>query len=334
MIGKWENNCQGSAEVETTSTREAGHREQRSACGLFECRTCGYFLSEECAGCTRENLLLRRGGEQGCAVYECVRGRKADSCWDCGGDGCPLEWVSETVKALRVKKGDEGTWLARVGECLLRRRRRTEGGATQRLPMRAVARLGWYLAALEELAAEGVETISSYELAARLGLKSSLVRKDLSYVGHLGTRSRGYEVRLVQQGINELLRRREPVRIIWLGARRLLAEPEIEAQLARYGYEIEAVFDVAPGLIGERVGSRVVRDLAELEKAGVLEARAAVLALPEEQAAEAARELGKCGIESLLNLTAVPLAPRGNLVVQQGDMITQLSLLLSRCGGG
>ena len=51
-----------------------------------------------------------------------------------------------------------------------------------------MARLPLYLRALDEMANERADTISSDALAARAGVNAAQVRKDLSYLGSYGTR--------------------------------------------------------------------------------------------------------------------------------------------------
>ena len=60
------------------------------------------------------------------------------------------------------------------------------------IPPASVARLTIYLRALNSLLAEGVERVSSEELAEAAGVKSAMLRKDLSYLGSYGTRGVGY----------------------------------------------------------------------------------------------------------------------------------------------
>src|ERR1044072_6992401 len=55
-------------------------------------------------------------------------------------------------------------------------------------------RLSVYLRCLNELAAAGIKTVSSQELAEQFNLNSAQIRKDLGYFGELGVRGVGYYV--------------------------------------------------------------------------------------------------------------------------------------------
>src|SRR4029453_2143843 len=72
---------------------------------------------------------------------------------------------------------------------LVRRDRAIRDG----IPEATVSRLPLYLQALTTLAEDGVDTVSSEELAAAAGVGSAKLRKDLSHLGSYGTRGVGYE---------------------------------------------------------------------------------------------------------------------------------------------
>ena len=66
--------------------------------------------------------------------------------------------------------------------------------STPLVPEATVARLPVYLRGLVDLANDGIETVSSEQLAAIAGVNAENVRKDLSILGSYGKRGVGYEV--------------------------------------------------------------------------------------------------------------------------------------------
>jgi len=64
-----------------------------------------------------------------------------------------------------------------------------------------VARLAVYLRVLTGLVDASTVTVSSEELAAIAGVNSAKLRKDLSYLGSIGTRGVGYDVTLLREKI-------------------------------------------------------------------------------------------------------------------------------------
>ncbi|HYE31468.1 MAG TPA: winged-helix domain-containing protein, partial [Methylomirabilota bacterium] len=61
------------------------------------------------------------------------------------------------------------------------------------IPRKAVYRLSIYLRCLQRLKANGIQTVSSEALATAARVKSTQLRKDLTYFGQFGTRGLGYE---------------------------------------------------------------------------------------------------------------------------------------------
>ena len=55
-------------------------------------------------------------------------------------------------------------------------------------------RLSVYLRCVNELAAAGIRTVSSQELAEQFNLNSAQIRKDLGYFGEFGVRGTGYYI--------------------------------------------------------------------------------------------------------------------------------------------
>ena len=68
-----------------------------------------------------------------------------------------------------------------------------------------IYRLSVYKRCLEELERENIKTISSKDFAARFGLNSAQVRKDLAYFGEFGIRGMGYPIKTLKEQILSIL---------------------------------------------------------------------------------------------------------------------------------
>ena len=66
-------------------------------------------------------------------------------------------------------------------------------------------RMSVYLRCLNELATEGVKTVSSDKLAKRFHLNSAQIRKDLAYFGEFGVRGVGYYVNELRDHLTKIL---------------------------------------------------------------------------------------------------------------------------------
>ncbi|MST01284.1 MAG: redox-sensing transcriptional repressor Rex, partial [Pedosphaera sp.] len=87
------------------------------------------------------------------------------------------------------------------------------------IPRKAIYRLSIYLRCLQRLKANGIRTVSSEALAAAVGVKSTQLRKDLTYFGQFGTRGLGYDVEQLVTLVSDVLgtTRLQPVILVGVG---------------------------------------------------------------------------------------------------------------------
>src|SRR5687767_5989952 len=91
--------------------------------------------------------------------------------------------------------------------------------ARQEIPRKAVYRLSLYLRCLQRLKDNQIRTVSSEALSKAAGVKSTQLRKDLTYFGQFGTRGLGYDVEQLSTMISDLLGTNslQPVILIGVG---------------------------------------------------------------------------------------------------------------------
>ena len=91
--------------------------------------------------------------------------------------------------------------------------------ARTEIPRKAVYRLSVYLRCLHRLLNNSIHTVSSEVLAKAAGVKSTQLRKDLTYFGQFGTRGLGYDVEQLIEMITKWLgtKRLQPVVIVGVG---------------------------------------------------------------------------------------------------------------------
>ena len=127
-----------------------------------------------------------------------------------------------------------------------------------------MARLPVYQRILEELLRSGTTTVSSELLASAARLNAAKVRKDLSLLGSFGTRGAGYDTAfLIEQIDRELgLDRAWPLVIAGIGnLGRALARSQ---GFAARNFNVTALLDTDPAIIGEQVDGVVVRHVDDL----------------------------------------------------------------------
>jgi redox-sensing transcriptional repressor len=200
--------------------------------------------------------------------------------------------------------------------------------ARQDIPDATVARLPQYLRALSDLAKRGVVSVSSEELAAEAGVRSAKLRRDLSHLGSYGVRGVGYEVAMLAHEITrELgLAKDWPVAIVGLG--------NLGHALAAYlgldtrGFQVVALLDRDPDVVGQEIAGIVVGSVDDLEQV-VTERGVAigVIATPAAAAQQVCDRFVAVGVGSVLNFAPCVLSVPAGVDVRKVDLSTELQIL-------
>jgi redox-sensing transcriptional repressor len=176
------------------------------------------------------------------------------------------------------------------------------GPLSERLSLGVAARLSRYLQVLTQARKMGKETISSQELSEYTHVNSTQIRRDLSGFGKFGKRGVGYRVDSLVEEIRRILRSSGKHNIVLFGAGNLgqaIASSDI---FADHGFQIVAIFDVEPKLVGRKFGEVEVHDVADLptvvEEQDVV---VGVLAVPTAAAQELADQLVDAGVKIIFN---------------------------------
>ena len=205
----------------------------------------------------------------------------------------------------------------------------TAGVVTRRgVPDATVARLPEYLRALTALAERGIPSVSSEELAAKAGVRSAKLRKDLSYLGSYGVRGVGYDVQLLAYEISRELGLTQdwPVAIVGLGnlGRALSAYSGFGSR----GFRIVALLDRDERIVGSEVSGLVVDPVERLTE--VVRDRGVaigVIATPAVAAQDVCDAFVAVGVRSILNFAPVVLAVPDGVDVRKVDLATELQIL-------
>lgn len=304
-----------------------------ASCGIYNCRECRYLASGDCPGCADANRLIQDEGGRPCAVFACIASRGIASCAACTEESCRLRRSVESICPMRSKFENLRWWAGRMARALEPRRHgRKQPTDTAKMSDRVVSRLRWYLTALDALAEEGAESVSSWRLAQKVGVNAALIRKDLSRFGEFGTPSFGYRIDYLSQRLSEILGLGERRRIVWLGAACFRLHAGLIGRLSRHGCEVIGVFDSDPGEIGSTFNGIEVQPLESLTRV-ISESKAstAVLALPGPDAARTAEMLVEHGIKAILNLSGEMLALPDSIRVSSLDVVGELLELCYYC---
>lgn len=174
-----------------------------------------------------------------------------------------------------------------------------------------IKRLPKYYRYLTTMQRNGVEKVSSSELARIMGTTASQVRQDFNCFGGFGQQGIGYKVDTLQSEVSKLLfgDNGEKLFTILLGVGRL--GNAVSSFLTRdvNGYRLLAAFDVREDVVGTEMNGvpvRHIRDLAEFCNAN--HPQVAVLCIPRESAAELSSTLVSLGIKGFWNFSHYDLS--------------------------
>src|SRR5436305_2897988 len=112
------------------------------------------------------------------------------------------------------------------------------------IPRKTIYRLSVYLRCLQRLKSNAIRTVSSEALAKGAGVKSTQLRKDLTYFGQFGTRGLGYDVEQLAQMISDLLGTNSLQPVILVGVGNLGLALLTYKGFEQEGFEIVAAFDL------------------------------------------------------------------------------------------
>jgi len=269
-----------------------------------------------------------REGKSECAVYRCVREVGVAGCYECSQSPCRLEGWHRSKCPLRGRFGRDDRWQGFQRKLAATKGLAAGGREAALTPERKAERLRGYLRVLDDYARRRIETISSHQLARGVGVRATLVRRDLAGLGHLGRPGRGYDVAALEAELRQCLHLQQARALVWLGARGTDWEAAREA-LQALNCGVAGVFD--DRWQGRRVCGLLVQPLAraaaEARRHG---AKVAVLASEEATRPGVVEGLTEAGVRAVLNLTPSRLEASTNMVVEQGDIGSQLVRLLSR----
>jgi redox-sensing transcriptional repressor len=196
------------------------------------------------------------------------------------------------------------------------------------IPRKAVYRLSVYLRCLLRLKINGIRTVSSEALARAAGVKSTQLRKDLTYFGQFGTRGLGYDVEQLAKMCSDLLGTNSLQPVILVGVGNLGLALLSYRGFEKEGFEIVAAFDSDP----QRArGKTIPMPIDGMERvAEVISERnvkMAILAVPAAAAQEVANILVCSGITGILNFAPLVLDVPEEVVVNNVNLAIELENL-------
>lgn len=196
------------------------------------------------------------------------------------------------------------------------------------IPKATAARISLYLREAESCRQQGKPTISSQQLADKLGLTATQVRKDLAHFGQFGRPGVGYNCEELITQLRRILGTDQVRNVALVGCGNLGRALAAYTNFRHRGFKIVAVFDNDLRKVGKQVGKHIVQDITKLyfvcQRDDI---RLAVLAVPAHAAQDVADQLVRAGIHGILNFASVALTVPAEVVVSTVALSMELEQL-------
>ena len=192
------------------------------------------------------------------------------------------------------------------------------------VPEVVIQRLPLYVRLLSHFSNAGEDVISSEQLGSHLQMTPAQIRKDLSYFGRFGKQGRGYDVKMLENQLREILglNRTWNAAVVGMGrlGRAVVSYPGFTPE----GFNIISAFDVSDNIVGQTISELEVKAISQLKKTvEELDIKIGIVAVPIDQAQEVIDALVDSGIKSILNYA--PLSPQ----VPEGVTVRGIDPVLS-----
>jgi redox-sensing transcriptional repressor len=196
------------------------------------------------------------------------------------------------------------------------------------IPRKTVYRLSAYLRCLARLKQNSIRTVSSEALAKAAGLKSTQLRKDLTYFGQFGTRGLGYDVEQLCQLISDLLGTNSLQPVVLVGVGNLGLALLSYRGFQQEGFEIIAGFDSD---LARKRNKQIRQPIFSMDRLPEIirerGVRLAILAVPPSAAQEVTNRLVEYGITGILNFAPVVLEVPDDVMVNNVNLAIELENL-------
>lgn len=194
-----------------------------------------------------------------------------------------------------------------------------------------ISRLPRYYRYLDELRQDGIERISSKELSERMNVTASQIRQDLNNFGGFGQQGYGYNVQYLYEEIGKLLGLGVTHKMVIVGAGNLGQAIANYGNFRNRGFDITALFDKNPDLIGKKTAGREILDIEDLyDYVRENNVEIVALTLPKEPAKKVAEKLVECGVKAFWNFAHTDLGVSNDIIVENVHLSESLMKLTYR----
>jgi redox-sensing transcriptional repressor len=196
------------------------------------------------------------------------------------------------------------------------------------ISMAVIRRLPKYHRYLGDLLDRDIQRISSKELSDIIGFTASQIRQDLNNFGGFGQQGYGYNVEALYTEIGKILGLDKKYNAILIGAGNLGQAIANYSGFRNAGFEIKALFDANPRIIGLKIREFDVLDpdiIEDFIKENNIDI--AVMCIPKNGAQEVIDRVIRAGIKGVWNFAPIDLEVPEGVIVENVNLTESLFTL-------
>lgn len=192
----------------------------------------------------------------------------------------------------------------------------------------ALRRLSFYHHFLKQLEDEGVNEISSAQIAKCLGFNTIQVRKDIEVTDIKGTPKRGYNLKNLIKHIEKILGFCIKNEAVLVGAGHLGYALLGYQGFKEYGLDIVAAFDDSSDKVNKVMHNRKIFSIEELKDfVRKNRIKIGILTVPAEAAQSLADRMVASGIKAVWNFAPAKINVPDDVIVQHENLASSLAVL-------
>lgn len=191
-----------------------------------------------------------------------------------------------------------------------------------------IDRLPLYFRTLRLAQDEGIDIISSDDLGRRLGITPEQIRKDLASFGQFGKKGVGYYVNELKRNVGEILGLNNHWNIAVIGIGHLGSALANYQNFVTLGFNLVALLDQDPSIIGSTVNHIKVESIEDLERiVREKNIHIGIISVPAAFAQGIADRLVEAGVRGIWNFAPIKMRVPESMHIVNEDLSVGLSSL-------
>ncbi|NCC78952.1 MAG: redox-sensing transcriptional repressor Rex [Clostridia bacterium] len=197
------------------------------------------------------------------------------------------------------------------------------------ISMAVIKRLPKYYRHLAELLRNDVDRVSSKELSEKIGFTASQIRQDFNCFGGFGQQGYGYNVKELYNEISHILGLDKKYSTVIIGAGNIGQAIANYSRFEKFGFDLKAIFDVNPKLIGMRIKDVEISDLDQMESfLAENKVDIGIICVPQAQAQKVADLLVENGVKGIWNFAPLDIQVPDNVSIENVHLSESLLTLV------